>query len=100
MSGLTKSIWATSERGDFESRLWRISELFVKESLSIFSSENRADGAESTEASFSPGLVVGCCGCRYFSRRSFFLHVELYLTGRRGKSLDSAGNSTGTTDFT
>ena len=69
------------------------------QNYSIFSSENRADGAESTEASFSPGLVVGCCGCRYFSRRSFFLHVELYLTGRRGKSLDSAGNSTGTTDF-
>ena len=87
------------ERGDFESRLWRISKIFVKESLSVFSSEYRADGIERPEESFSSGGVVRCCGCRYFSRCSFFLYVELYLIGKRRENFDSAGNAAGTIDF-
>ena len=88
-----------TERGDFESRLWRISKIFVKESLSVFSSEYRADGIERPEESFSSGGVVRCCGCRYFSRCSFFLYVELYLIGKRRENFDSAGNAAGTIDF-
>ncbi len=55
MSGLTKCIRAVTERGDFESRLWRISKIFVKESLSVFSSKYRADGIERPEV-----VLVGC----------------------------------------
>ena len=43
--------------------------------------------------------VVRCCGCRYFSRCSFFLYVELYLIGKRRENFDSAGNAAGTIDF-
>ena len=77
----------------------RISKIFVKESLSVFSSEYRADGIERPEESFSSGGVVRCCGCRYFSRCSFFLYVELYLIGKRRENFDSAGNAAGTIDF-
>ena len=63
------------------------------------SSEYRTDGIEKTEESFSSGGVVRCCGCRYFSRCSFFLYVELYLIGKRGENFDSAGNAAGTIDF-
>ena len=45
------------------------------------------------------GGGVRCCGCRYFSRCSFFLYVELYLIGKRRENFDSAGNAAGTIDF-
>ena len=48
---------------------------------------------------YSSGGVVRCCGCRYFSRCSFFLYVELYLIGKRRENFDSAGNAAGTIDF-
>lgn len=48
-------------------------------------------------------VLVGWGGtllrCRYFSRCSFFLYVELYLIGKRRENFDSAGNAAGTIDF-
>ena len=85
--------------GDFESRLWRISKIFVKESLSVFSSEYRADGIERPEESFSSGGVVRCCGCRYLAVFLSFYMSNYISSEKKGKTFDSAGNAAGTIDF-